>query len=94
VGVRVINNTSTERSISVAVSANASEIVRETVTLQSGESTVVEAGIRQQGTYELTVQSDGLRATESVSLGEYAVENRRNFRVELRPDSVSIGVYD
>ncbi|GGN96069.1 hypothetical protein GCM10009030_23930 [Haloarcula pellucida] len=94
VDVRVINNTSTEQSISITVSADSSVIVQETVIVQSGEATVVEAGIRQQGTYELSVEGNGMSDTGSVTLGEYHIEYGRNFRVEVRPDSISIGVYE
>ncbi|QIO22789.1 hypothetical protein [Haloarcula sp. JP-L23] len=49
VDVTVTDTTSTDQSVSATVSADSSVVVEETMTLSSGESAVVAAGVRRRG---------------------------------------------
>ena len=97
VDIRVINNVkNTKKEISVQLSAskNSTSIVDTSLSLDSGDSNVVNVGIAETGSYYIQVSTADITRSETIQVSQFAVDNGRNLRVGIRPDDISIGSYE
>ena len=97
VDIRVINNvkdTKKEISVQLSASKNSTSIVDTSLSVDSGDSKVINVGIAETGSYYIRVSTADISKSETVRVDQFAVDNGRNLRVEIRPDDISIGSYE
>jgi hypothetical protein len=97
VDIRVINNvkdTKKEISVQLSASKNSTSIVDTSLSLDSGDSKVINVGIAETGSYFIQVSTADISKSKTVRVDQFAVDNGRNLRVEVRPDDISIGSYE